>query len=68
MIYLTMVGFGDQPLVLGPIVDTYVKYDYFEHVRASKCHHFEQMSHTLWSLLVQSNLLKSFPSVPYYRG
>ena len=30
MVYLTMVGFGGQPLVLGPTVDTYVKYDKFD--------------------------------------
>ena len=27
MFYLTMVGFGGRPLVLGPTIDTYVKYD-----------------------------------------
>ena len=27
MVYLNMMGFGGQPLVLGPTVDAYVKYD-----------------------------------------
>ena len=64
MVYLTMVGFGVQPLVLGPTVDNYVKYNQFEHFSLRKCHHFEQMAHTLWSLLVEYNTLKGFPNVP----
>ena len=64
MVYLNMKGFGFRSLVLGPPVDTYVKYDKFEHFSASKCQHFERMARTLWSLLVQYNALKGFPSVP----
>ena len=64
MVYLTMMGFWGQPLVLGTTVDTYVKYDYFEHFNARKCQHFERKVRTLWSLLVQPNALKVFPSVP----
>ena len=65
MVYLNMEGFGGEPLVLGPNVDAYVKYDKFEHFSASKCQHFERMARTLWSLLVQSNALEGFPSVSY---
>ena len=64
MVYLNIMGFGGRPLVLGPTVYTYVKYDHFEHFRASKCQHFERKAHTLSSLMMQSNALKGFPSVP----
>ena len=63
MVYLTMKGIRVQPLVLGLTVDTYVKYDRFENFRMSKCQHFERMAHTLWSLMMQSNVLEGFPSV-----
>ena len=61
---LNMMVFGVQPLALGPTVDTYVKYDQFEHFIPSKCQHFERITCTLWSLLVQSSALKGFPSFP----
>ena len=41
MVYLNMMVFGGLPPVLGPIVDTYIKYDEFENFSASKCQHFE---------------------------
>ena len=41
MVYLTMKVFGVRPLVVGPTVDTYVKYDHFEHFSVSMCHNFE---------------------------
>ena len=63
MVYLTMKGFGGRPLVLGPTLDAYVKYDQFEYFSASKFQHFESMARTFWRLLVQSNSLKGFPSV-----
>ena len=53
-----MMVFGVQPLALGPTVDTYVKYDQFEHFIPSKYQHFERTTCTLWSLLVQSSALK----------
>ena len=53
MVYLNMEGFGGGPLVLGPNVDAYVKYDKFEHFSASKCQHFERTTRTLWILLMQ---------------
>ena len=36
MFYLTMKGFGGRPLVLGPTVYTYVKYDQLEDFSAGK--------------------------------
>ena len=53
MVYLNMEGFGGGLLVLGPTVNTYVKYDQFEYFSASKCQHFERTTRTLWILLMQ---------------
>ena len=64
MVYLNMMGFLGQSLVLGPTVYTYVKYDESEHFSASKCQNFEWTERTLWSLLIQYNALKGFSSVP----
>ena len=63
-IFRNITELGGKPLVLGPTVDTYVKYDSFKHFRDSKSQHFERTACTLWSLLMQSNALKGFPSVP----
>ena len=63
MVYLNMMVFWVQTLVLGPTIDTYVKYNQFKHFIVSKCQHFEQIARTLWILLVQSNAKKVFPSV-----
>ena len=65
MVFRNMMGLGGQPLVLGPTVDTYAKYNEFEHFRESKCQHFERTKRTLWSLVMKSNGLKGFPIVPY---
>ena len=65
MVYLTIVGFGDRSLVIGPTVYTYIKYDQFEHFSASKFQHFERTACTLWSVLVQSNAHKGLPSVAF---
>ena len=64
MVYLNMIEFGGQPLVLGPTLDTYKKYDQLDFVLVIKCHRFEQTAHNLLSLLAQYNALKGFPSVP----
>ena len=63
MVYLNMMGFRGQPLLLGPTVETYIKYDHFEYFSASKCHQFERIARTLWNLLMQYNSLKGFPIV-----
>ena len=68
MVYLTMMGFGGRPLVLGTTVETYVKYDSTEHFSAIKCQYFKRMERTLWILLLQYNALKGSPSVPCCRG
>ena len=52
MVYRNMMVLGGQPLVLGPTVETYVKYDLFEYFRTSKLQNFEWMERTLWSLLM----------------
>ena len=64
MVYYTMMVFGGQPLVLGTTVDTNVKYSQLKQNCTSKCQYFEQTAHSLCILLVQSNALKGFPSVP----
>ena len=66
MVQMNMMGFGGWTLVLGSPVDTYAKYDQFEHFRAIKCQHFERTALTVWSLLVQSNALKGFPIFHFY--
>ena len=64
MVYLNMMGFGDQHLLICPTVYTCIKYNQFEHFIASKCRNFKRTAHTLWSLLVQAIALTGFPSVP----
>ena len=68
MVCLTMMVFGGQPLVIGPIAYTYVRCNSFEHFSASKCQHFERTERTLWILLLQYNALHVFPRVPFKIG
>ena len=55
-------------LVLAPNVGTYVEWHYIDYFSANKCQNFEWTGRTLCSVLVPSNALKGFPSVPYWRG
>ena len=64
MVYLTMKGCVGRLLIVGPTVDTYIKYDQFKHFSTSKCQNFELTARTLWILLLQYNMLKGYPSVP----
>ena len=43
---------------------TYIEWYCINCFSAKFFHHFEGMGHTLWSVLVPSNGLKGFPSVP----
>ena len=52
MVFHNMMGLGGRSLVLDTTIDTYLKYDYFEHFSASKCQHFERTARTLLRLLV----------------
>ena len=47
---------------------TYVEWHYIDNFSTIRCQHFEGTGRTLWSVLVPSNALKGFPSVPYERG
>ena len=54
--------------VLVPTVGTYVELRYIQYFRLNKSQKFEGISCAPWILLVLSNTLKGFPSVPCGRG
>ena len=57
----------DQALVLVPMVVFNVEWHHIDYFSVNKCQHFEGTGRTLWSIMVPSNALKGFPSVPCKR-
>ena len=57
-----------RAIVLFSTVGTYKEWHYIDHFSTNKFQHFEGTGRTLWSVLVPSNALKGFPSVPCWRG
>ena len=53
---------------LVPTIVTYVELRYIEHFSSNRCQHLKGLGRALWNVLVISNALKGFPSVPCGRG
>ena len=68
MVNLITTVFKGQDLALVPTIGSSVELYYIEHFSVNKCKKFEGTVRTLSSVMVLSNKLKGFPSVPIWGG
>ena len=57
-----------RALVLVPTLCNYIEWQYIKHLSENKCQNFEGTRRTLCMIIVPSNSLMEFPSVPYDQG